>query len=76
MIRETSEIYQFRIICVSFDIFGYASPYFNEYEYMVTSSPKFQTSVSLMKNIRSFMKRSNKIGPNIDPFRTPLGISR
>ena len=35
-----------------------------------------QASVSLIKNIRSFMKRLNKIGPNIDPCGTLLRISR
>ena len=40
------------------------------------SSAKLWTSVSLMKNIRSFKKRLNKIGPNIDPCGAPLGISR
>ena len=43
---------------------------------MVVSSAKLQTSVFLMKKIRSFMKRLNKIGPNIDPFGTFLRISR
>ena len=28
------------------------------------------------KHIKSFMKRLNKIGPNIDPLGTPLRISR
>ena len=43
---------------------------------MVELLAKLQTSVSLMKSIRSFMKWLSKIGPNIDPCRTPLRISR
>ena len=43
---------------------------------MVVSSAKLQTSVFLMKNIKSFMKRLNKIGPNIDICGTFLRISR
>ena len=43
-------------------------PIFKEYEYMAVSSAKLQTSVFLVKNVRSFMTRLNKIGPNIDPF--------
>lgn len=34
-------------------------------------SAKLETFASLMKNIRSFIQRLNKIGPNIDPFETP-----
>ena len=42
---------------------------------MVVSSAKLQTSVLLMKNIRSFMKILNKIGANIDPCGLFLRIS-
>ena len=42
---------------------------------MVVRWAKLQTSVSLMKNIRSFEKKVNKAGPNIDPCGTPLRIS-
>ena len=43
---------------------------------MVVSSAKLQTFVFLMKNIKSFMKRLNKIGSNIDLCGTFLRISR
>ena len=39
-------------------------------------SAKLQTSVFLIKNIKSFMKRLNKIGANIDPCGTFLRIPR
>ena len=67
---------QFRTICASFDNFRCAFPQLIEDEYIVGSSAKLQTSVSLTESRRSFMKRLNKIGPNIDPCGTPLGISR
>ena len=67
---------QFRTISVSLDNFRCASSKFNEHEYKLVSSVKLQTSVSLTKNLRSFMKRFNKSGPNIDPCRTPPRISR
>ena len=67
---------QFRTISVSLDNFRCASSKFNEHEYKLVSSVKLQTSVSLMKNLRSFMKRFNKSGPNIDLCRTPPRISR
>ena len=59
-----------------FDNFRCATSLFNEHEYMVVSSAKWQTSVSFMKNIRSFTKRLNVIDPNIDPCGTSLRISR
>ena len=34
---------------------------------MVTSSAKLQTSVSLMKNIKSLIKMLNRIGSKIEP---------
>ena len=37
---------------------------------MVISPAKLQTSFFLMKNTKSFMKRLNKIGANIDPCGT------
>ena len=37
---------------------------------MVVSSAKLQTSGSLVKNMRSYMKKLKKIGPNIDPCGT------
>ena len=43
---------------------------------MVVSSTKWQTSVFFIKNIKSFMKRLNKIGPNINPGGTFLIVSR
>ena len=43
---------------------------------MAALSTKLQTSVSLMKNVRSLMVRLNKIGRNIDPCGIPLRISR
>ena len=43
---------------------------------MVVSSAKLQTSVFLMKNTKLFIKKLNKIGPNIDPCLTFLKISR
>ena len=46
------------------------------HEHMVVSLPKLQATVFLMKNIKSFMEKLNKIGPNIDPCVTFLRISR
>ena len=43
---------------------------------MVVSSAKLQTSVSVIKNIRSFMKKLNKIGLNTDPCGVTLRILR
>ena len=43
---------------------------------MLVSLPKLQATVFLMKNIKSFMEKLNKIGPNIDPCVTFLRISR
>ena len=43
---------------------------------MVVSLEKLQTSISFMENIRSFMKRLNKIGSNIDPCGISTRISR
>ena len=65
---------QLRTICVPFNNFQCASSQFNEHEYIAVSLAKLQTSVSLMKNIRSSMKRLNEIGPCVDPCGTPLRI--
>ena len=67
---------QLRTKCVSLDNFRADSSKFGEYEYIVVSSAKLQTSVSWMKNIKSFIKRLNNIGPRIEPCGTPLNISR
>ena len=58
-----------------FDSFRCARSQFNELEYMVVSLQKLQTSISLMENIRSFMKKLNKIGSNIDPCGISTRIS-
>ena len=41
---------------------------------MVVSSEKLQTSVSLMKNIKSFRKILNRVGPKVEPCGKPLKI--
>ena len=61
---------------MSSDNFRCASSSFNEHEYMVVSSAKLQNSDFLMKNKKSFMRRLNKIRPNIDICGTSLRISR
>ena len=43
---------------------------------MVKSSANLQTFVSWMKNIKSFIKMLNRIGPKIVPCGTALKISR
>ena len=43
---------------------------------MVVSSAKLHTSASLMKNITLFMKRLNKVDPNVDSYGIPLRIVR
>ena len=43
---------------------------------MVVSSAKLQTSASLMKIIKSLIKMLNRIGAKIEPYETPLNISR
>ena len=64
-----SILIQLRIKCVSLDNFTVASLKFGEHKYLVVSSAKLQTSVSRMKNIKSFIKRLNNFGPRIEPLR-------
>ena len=49
---------------------------FGEHEYNVVSSAKLETSVSWMKNIKSFIKTLNSIRPRIEPCGAPPNISR
>ena len=68
---------QLRSKCSSLDNFRVASSKFCEHEHIFLSSAKLRrTSVSWRKNIKSFIKRLNNIGPRIEPYGTPLNISR
>ena len=67
---------QLRIKCVSLDNFRVPSSKSGEHEYIVVSSAKLQISVSWLKNIKSFIKSLNDIGPRIEPCGTPFNIYR
>ena len=61
---------QFKTIYVSLDNLWAASLKFGEHDYIVVSSTKLQTPISWMKNIKSFIKMLNRVGPKIEPCGT------